>query len=683
MGLQEDSASYLILRIANVLALISASRTSRSKRSSQDDEQVDFIDSALNSIVSAINLGDATDLPEKIRATEAAYALAGIEPTLSRIERVAEPGRADIDVLLLLATKSLEIVEGDVSLAHYDEHRSLASSVLTFEETLQCLGKLHPISSLEEIFIEGSSALFAFGLCERFVDDISDSSKFGLRLRKHAFEQLLGNVALHPEVEVLLSSVRPVAVHYGMGFPPGALSAGFLHVNAASTGLATYRIAQLLSERGGGQVMWLDLRKTSAHVDLPRVVRIAQIDAVINRATLVIGPLEAAAPEIPLLFEGLEGPKGRTVLFGKEQWVHGFSGLDPFCWEAPRLTDSEAAALWSSELGLRSDDELVVKLRPLPLLPEQIVESVRLVGLGVRSPQETPSFTELIAAVRDISFEQLGNLARRVVPQVSWQDLIVPERVSRELHWLCDRYRYRRLVAYEWGMKPGGGRGDGVSALFTGDSGTGKTLAAEVVADELGLDLLVINLSTLVDKYVGETEKNLEKIFSGADSAPGLIFFDEADSIFGKRSEVNESNDRFANIQVSYLLQRIESFNGLAILSSNLRANIDEAFMRRLDLIIDFPRPDVALRMQLWKSFLGGGVPVASDLDWDFLAKSFILPGGNIRSAASSAAYLAAAEQRELSMQDAIVGIVLEYRKLGRLLSEAEFGHWSHVVKWV
>src|SRR5919199_6224849 len=159
----------------------------------------------------------------------------------------------------------------------------------------------------------------------------------------------------------------------------------------------------------------------------------------------------------------------------------------------------------------------------------------------------------------------------------------------RELRELAARARHRERVLTDWGMRPGGGRGRGITALFAGDSGTGKTMSAEVVAGSLGLDLYTVNLATVVDKYVGETEKNLERIFGEAAGVNGVLLFDEADAIFGKRSEVRDAHDRYANIESAYLLQRMETFDGLAILATNLRANLDEAFTRRLDVVVDFP----------------------------------------------------------------------------------------------
>jgi SpoVK/Ycf46/Vps4 family AAA+-type ATPase len=205
-------------------------------------------------------------------------------------------------------------------------------------------------------------------------------------------------------------------------------------------------------------------------------------------------------------------------------------------------------------------------------------------------------------------------------------------------------------------------------------------MSAEVIAGELGLDLYSINLATVVDKYVGETEKNLERIFSEADGINGVLLFDEADAIFGKRSEVRDAHDRYANIETAYLLQRMESFDGLAILSTNLRANLDEAFARRLDAVIDFPVPDADFRLELWDRCLGPELPRSDDVDLSFAANHFELSGGNIRSIAVTAAYFAAETGSEVSMLDLMRATQREYRKLGRLCVESEFGPWFSKV---
>jgi SpoVK/Ycf46/Vps4 family AAA+-type ATPase len=220
----------------------------------------------------------------------------------------------------------------------------------------------------------------------------------------------------------------------------------------------------------------------------------------------------------------------------------------------------------------------------------------------------------------------------------------------------------------------------GITALFAGDSGTGKTLSAEVVAGDLGFDLYVIDLSTVVDKYIGETEKNLDRIFTEADRVNGVLLFDEADALFGKRSEVKDARDRYANVEVAYLLQRMEAFDGLAILTTNLRANLDEAFTRRLEAIVDFPMPEEEHRRRLWERNLPAALPLTDDVDLDFLARRFKLAGGDIRNICVTAAYLAAAEDRPATMADLIRATEREYRKLGRLTVEAEFGEYHRLV---
>ena len=256
---------------------------------------------------------------------------------------------------------------------------------------------------------------------------------------------------------------------------------------------------------------------------------------------------------------------------------------------------------------------------------------------------------------------------------------MLPEATVAHLREIADRAAHRDLVHEEWQM--GGGKGSqGVTALFVGESGTGKTMGAEVLAHELGLDLYAIDLATVVDKYVGETEKNLDRVFEAAGHVNCVLFFDEADALFGKRSDVKDAHDRYANVEIAYLLQRMETFEGIAILATNLRANIDDAFARRLDALVEFPVPEEEHRRELWERCLGPRAPRAEDLDLDFLARAFELTGGNIRNVTLAAAFLAAAEGRPVSMADLIRGTGREYRKLGRLVTESEFGSHTHLV---
>jgi SpoVK/Ycf46/Vps4 family AAA+-type ATPase len=229
-------------------------------------------------------------------------------------------------------------------------------------------------------------------------------------------------------------------------------------------------------------------------------------------------------------------------------------------------------------------------------------------------------------------------------------------------------------------MRGLGSRGNGITALFAGASGTGKTLAAEVIAGSLGLDLYVVDLSSVVNKYVGETEKNLERIFSGAQGLNGVLFFDEADALFGKRSAVSDGHDRYANIEVAFLLQRMEQFDGISVLATNLTANLDDAFARRIDVRVVFPQPEAPERRRLWVRHLPPSLPLADDVDLDFLAAGFRLAGGDIRNVTLAAAYDAASRDEAVGMAHLVRATAREYRKLGRLCTAEDFGRYMHLI---
>ncbi|HSH61324.1 MAG TPA: ATP-binding protein, partial [Acidimicrobiales bacterium] len=243
------------------------------------------------------------------------------------------------------------------------------------------------------------------------------------------------------------------------------------------------------------------------------------------------------------------------------------------------------------------------------------------------------------------------------------------------------RARHRSRVYDDWGLRRGGGRGEGIAALFGGESGTGKTMAAEAVAGALGLDLYTVNLATVVDKYIGETEKNLERIFTEAEGVNGVLFFDEADALFGKRSDVSDAKDRYANVEVAYLLQRMEQFDGIAILATNLRGNVDDAFTRRLAVMVDFPVPDEVQRRRLWERSLGPKISRDPDLNLDFLARSFQLCGGSIRNVVVTAAFLSADAGTPVGMSELTRAVEREYRKMGRLCTASEFGPYLRFVR--
>ncbi|MFF8840802.1 AAA family ATPase [Streptomyces sp. NPDC015130] len=329
--------------------------------------------------------------------------------------------------------------------------------------------------------------------------------------------------------------------------------------------------------------------------------------------------------------------------------------------------------LWQRELGVADVDfDLDSATAPYRLSGDQVRRAARSARTLAAFEGTGPTLAQVQRSARLVSAPLLDSHARRVRPAVGFADLVLPEGPLGMLHELTGRARDRDRVLGEWRLRTGGGRGRGVVALFAGESGTGKTLGAEVVAGELGLDLYVVDLSSVVDKYIGETEKNLERIFVEVDRTDCVLLFDEADAVFGKRSEVKSSHDRYANLESAYLLQRLESFAGIAVLTTNLRANIDEAFTRRLDLVVDFPFPDAAQRVALWHSCLAG-TPKADDLGEEIArcAAEFELAGGAIRSAAVTAGYLAAARGTAVTGADVRAGARREYEKAGRLVPDA------------
>ncbi|MFE9092884.1 ATP-binding protein [Streptomyces sp. NPDC007264] len=340
---------------------------------------------------------------------------------------------------------------------------------------------------------------------------------------------------------------------------------------------------------------------------------------------------------------------------------------DPLVLEAPRRRAGGAAA-WSAVLGADAAGfDLAAAVAPYRLGGDRVPRAARAARDLAAFEGAPLAAAHVRQAARQQSASGLERHARRIRPEVGWPDLVLPDRPLAQVRELALRARHRDRVLGDWRLSAGGGRGRGVLGLFAGESGTGKTLSAEVVAADLGLDLYVVQLSSVVDKYVGETEKNLERIFSEADRTDAVLLFDEADAVFGKRSEVKDSHDRYANMESAYLLQRLESFDGIALLTTNLRANIDEAFTRRLDLVIDFPFPDAEQRLALWRHGLSH-VPCVGGIDPAPLARQFELAGGSIRSAVVTAAYLAAGRGETVGAEDLLEGARREYRKAGRLV---------------
>ncbi|MFE5396286.1 ATP-binding protein [Streptomyces sp. NPDC056568] len=398
--------------------------------------------------------------------------------------------------------------------------------------------------------------------------------------------------------------------------------------------------------------------------DLPGVPELLREARLGGRAVVV-----SALPERPgPLVRALTAATDVTVLLTDPRpYDPHWSPVDPLVLDAPGRRAGGAAA-WRAALGPDADGfDLATAVAPYRLGGDRIQRAAQAARALAAFDGGPVTADHVRLAARRQSASGLESHARRIRPAVDWRDLVLPEAPLTQLRELALRARHRDRVLGDWRLSAGGGRGRGVLGLFAGESGTGKTLSAEVVAADLGLDLYVVQLSSIVDKYVGETEKNLERIFTEADRTDAVLLFDEADAVFGKRSEVKDSHDRYANMESAYLLQRLESFDGIALLTTNLRANIDEAFTRRLDLVVDFPFPDAGQRLALWRHGLSH-VPSAEGIDPAPLAREFELAGGSIRSAVVTAAYLAAGRGDHVTAGDLLEGARREYRKAGRLV---------------
>ncbi|RSS80267.1 ATP-binding protein [Streptomyces sp. WAC06614] len=520
------------------------------------------------------------------------------------------------------------------------------------------------------------------------------------RARFHASAPLsaLGLIDVEePERPFLSRSLRVpdrlVAHLLGDDTPDAALAGHLLPLAATPPGPYDGEFARRLGERLAGDPCTVYLREHregdglaaataaltaagldalhvgAAGADIPatellREARLRGCAVVVSQVPEEPGPLlrTLTAAALPALFVGARPYDPR--------WC----AHDPLVLEAPRLP-AGAAAAWSAALddpaagpaGPGAAFDLAATVAPYRLGGDRIVRAAQAARRLAAFDGTPLTAAHVRRAARQQSASGLERHARRIRPDVGWDDLVLPDKPLAQLHELALRARHRDRVLGDWRLSAGGGRGRGVLGLFAGGSGTGKTLSAEVVAAELGLDLYVVQLSSIVDKYVGETEKNLERIFTEADHTDAVLLFDEADAVFGKRSEVKDSHDRYANMESAYLLQRLESFDGIALLTTNLRANIDEAFTRRLDLVVDFPFPDAPQRLALWRHSLAR-VPCADGTDPAVCARDFELAGGSIRSAVVTAAYAAAGRGEAVTEADLLEGARREYRKAGRLV---------------
>ena len=440
---------------------------------------------------------------------------------------------------------------------------------------------------------------------------------------------------------------------------------------------------EVLCRDNGVSILKVDAERISER-DLREPIRLVSREALLQGTALYIRGLGALSGEREV---ELEAVIGEFDEFDGHVFLAGTDPLSPKLYVG--VTNHQVSTLrfsipsyearrerWSSVNSLPGDvdpADLAAKFR---LTGGQIEDAVALAGILANGDEL--SAESVYEGCRAQSSVSLDSLARKIDPNYIWDDIVLPMDDLNHLREVATRVTYQGTVYSEWGFEDKFSLGNGLNVLFTGPPGTGKTMAAEIIAGDAGLDLYKIDLSSVVSKYIGETEKNLGKVFDEAENSSAILLFDEADALFGKRSKVKDSHDRYANIEVNYLLQRIEEHDGTVILTTNFKQNIDDAFLRRIHMSVEFPLPDRESRAAIWEKVFPEATPLA-ELDYGFLA-TFDVTGGNIKNIALTAAFLAADDAGEVEMKHVLRAAWREFQKTGKLVAPEEFGAYRSLL---
>jgi SpoVK/Ycf46/Vps4 family AAA+-type ATPase len=520
----------------------------------------------------------------------------------------------------------------------------------------------------------------------------------GLELDPRVTRFLLGDDSVEPALDGLAGLGVPLASLDGLTVPAalrGRLAALTAHAAdggepvlylQGSYGTGRRTAAAACANELGRPLLVADGRRLAALAgpDFADRLRLLEREARLQRALLLWEGFDALLAadrrgELADLLAVVDGLPGPVFLTGTAAWepADALARRTFVRIELPEPGYGERLELWRAQLdgGDGLDLEAVAGL--FRLTGGQIRDAAATArGLATARDPAAAVVTQadLTAACRLQSNRKLAELAQLVTPHYRWDDMVLPDDQLAQLREIADQVRYRAVVYEAWGFDAKLALGKGLNVLFAGPPGTGKTMAADVLAGTLGVDLYRIDLSTVVSKYVGETEKNLARIFDEARTSNAILFFDEADALFGKRTQVRDAHDRYANVEVGFLLQRMEAYEGLVILATNLRKNLDEAFVRRLHFAVDFALPGLDDRRRIWERIWPGATPLDPALDLDVLARRVEVAGGSIRNIALASAFLAAADGGVVTMDHLRDAVRREYRKMGKVLTGEEFG---------
>ncbi len=393
--------------------------------------------------------------------------------------------------------------------------------------------------------------------------------------------------------------------------------------------------------------------------------------------------------KLKMLFEAIIGYSSLTFLLGEAPWspadIKGqfaFVGV-----EFGIPSSSDRRILWNkfgNDYRMSPDidlDEFTEKFRFTQGQIQGALKFGENLAVWNSNGRAPVSPTELYTACQAQTNRKLGYLAPKIQANYSWDMLVLPPDQMAQMKEICSQVKYRGVVYEKWGFDRRLSLGKGLNVLFSGPPGCGKTMAAEVIANDLNLEIHKIDVSQIISKYIGETEKNLAKIFTAAETSNSILFFDEADALFGKRSEVKDAHDRYANVETSYLLQKMEEYDGIVILATNLNQNIDEAFLRRIHFNIQFPFPEKEQRKEIWKGMFPENAPLDKDIDFDFMAEKFILAGGNIKNIAVNAAFYSARDSCPIGMKQILMSAKREYKKLGKTFLKSDFAPYYQLIE--
>jgi len=573
------------------------------------------------------------------------------------------------NVLLLCAAMELDTRIGDLcARAHGRPHPTFALALALFDDPAwDVLSPERPLRywRLIEINQPGAQPLTTSPLRadERIVNAIKGLNYLDDRLAPLILPVGRASAGLAPTQEAAASgavsylrrSTTPRAwpLLELVGRDPSSLRSVALRI-ATDLGFPLYRLSASLIP--------------AATADLETLARLWQRESAFAPVALLLeaDEVEQGSSRPSALPRFLARTDGLIFLGTRDVWPD--LGRPVLVLDVAKPTAAEQRAAWNDALGTAGDADSAQLAAQFDLNLETIVSVAQD---AVESTAARPLLERAWDGCRKSARPRLETLAQRIDPKATWDLLVLPEAELRLLRQVADQVRARARVYDEWGFAATMNRGLGISALFAGESGTGKTTAAEVIANDLALDLYRIDLASVVSKYIGETEKNLKRLFDAAEDGGAILFFDEADALFGKRSEVKDAHDRYANIEINYLLQRMEAYRGLAILATNMKSALDAAFTRRLRFIVRFPFPSASDRRRIWEKAFPAGTPVGR-LDHDRLSR-LNLTGAGIHNAALNAAFLAAKSDTPVTMREVLEAARAEFRKLERPCNEAEF----------